>query len=149
MVRLCAAEGRSKQLLKRRFRCDRHFARIWVQLGCNKSSRGFLRAPKVAIGAVKLQSVTSGFCSVTAEVASSSLVVPAILSKRVRPLLSKPSRARKGRVSRPFCVLIYKVVWQIHNAMWQQFSARPVILRPLRAKRPVTIRRLVLHASPE
>src|SRR5580700_3763025 len=78
MVRLCAAEGRSKQLLKRRFRCDRHFARIWVQLGCNKSSRGFLRAPKVAIGAVKLQSVTSGCCSATAEVASSSLVVPAI-----------------------------------------------------------------------
>src|ERR1700730_11312828 len=27
---------------------------IWVKLGCNNSSRGFLRAPRVAIGAVKL-----------------------------------------------------------------------------------------------
>ena len=33
---------------------------IWVQLGCNKTSRGFLRAPRVAIGAVKLPLVTSG-----------------------------------------------------------------------------------------
>src|SRR5260370_35768785 len=56
---------------------------IWVQLGCNNSSRGFLRAPRVAVGAVKLQLVTSGRCTVTAEVASSSLVVPAILSKIV------------------------------------------------------------------
>ncbi len=54
-----------------------------MQLGCNNSSRGFLRAPRVAVGAVKLQLVTSGRCTVTAEVASSSLVVPAILSKRV------------------------------------------------------------------
>jgi hypothetical protein len=36
---------------------------------------------------VKLQPVTSGRWTVTAEVASSSLVVPAILSKRVRQLL--------------------------------------------------------------
>src|ERR1700746_507352 len=36
--------------------------RIWVQLGCNKTSRGFLAAPRVAIGAVKLQPVTSGRC---------------------------------------------------------------------------------------
>src|SRR5947209_12020681 len=43
--------------------------RIWVQLGCNKSSRGFLRAPSVAIGAVKLQPVTSGRWTVTAEAA--------------------------------------------------------------------------------
>ncbi len=57
---------------------------IWVQLGCNNSSRGFLRAPRVAIGAVKLQLVTSGRCTVTAEVASSSLVVPAILFKQLR-----------------------------------------------------------------
>jgi hypothetical protein len=58
-------------------------AKIWVQLGCNNSSRGFRKAPRVAIGAVKLQLVTSGCCTVTAEVASSSLVVPAILSKGV------------------------------------------------------------------
>jgi hypothetical protein len=53
-----------------------------VQLGCNKNSRGFLRAPEVAIGAVKLQLVTSGCCTVTAEVASSSLVVPASLQQK-------------------------------------------------------------------
>ena len=35
---------------------------IWVQLGCNKNSRGLLEAPKVAIGAVKLQLVTSERC---------------------------------------------------------------------------------------
>jgi hypothetical protein len=33
-------------------------AKIWVQLGCNNSSRGFRKAPRVAIGAVKLQLVT-------------------------------------------------------------------------------------------
>jgi hypothetical protein len=38
-----------------------------VQLGCNKSSRGFRKAPRVAIGAVKLQLVTSGCWTVTAE----------------------------------------------------------------------------------
>jgi hypothetical protein len=41
--------------------------------------------------------------SVTAEVASSSLVVPAIHSKAVRRISLKPSRAQKGHVSRPFC----------------------------------------------
>src|ERR1700731_2775557 len=56
---------------------------IWVQLGCNNTSREFLRAPRVAIGAVKLQTVASGRWTVTAEVASSSLVVPAILSKEL------------------------------------------------------------------
>ena len=44
-------------------------------------------------------------CSVTAEVASSSLVVPAILSKALRRISLKPLGARKGRVSRPFCAL--------------------------------------------
>ena len=33
--------------------------KIWVRLGCNKNSSGFLGAPKVAIGAVKLQLVTT------------------------------------------------------------------------------------------
>jgi hypothetical protein len=41
-------------------------SRTWVRLGCNKTSRGFLWAPKVAIGAVKLQLVTSGRWTVTA-----------------------------------------------------------------------------------
>src|SRR5260370_11082915 len=35
-------------------------------LGCDKTSRGLLEAPKVAIGAVKLQLVTSGRWTVTA-----------------------------------------------------------------------------------
>ena len=55
-----------------------------MQLGCNKSSRELLRAPRVAIGAVKLQSVTSGCCTVTAEAAGSSPVVPAIFSEDLR-----------------------------------------------------------------
>ena len=100
MVRLRTAEGRSMQLLKRRFRRNRHFARIWAQLGCNKSSRGFLRAPKVAIGAVKLRSVTSGFCSVTAEVASSSLVVPAIPNQALTPVEEFSRGHKKVQVPR-------------------------------------------------
>src|ERR1700682_4982344 len=56
--------------------------RIWVQLGCYKTSREFPRAPRGAIGAVKLQTVPSGRWAVTAEVASSSLVAPAILFGR-------------------------------------------------------------------
>jgi hypothetical protein len=59
---------------------------IWVRLGCNKNSRGLLEAPKVAIGAVKLQLVTSERWTVTAEVASSSLVVPAIFSNHLQAL---------------------------------------------------------------
>ena len=57
-----------------------YWGKIWVRLGCNKTSLGLLRAPEVAIGAVKLQLVTAK-TPVTAEVASSSLVVPAIHSK--------------------------------------------------------------------
>src|SRR5215471_18796775 len=37
----------------------KNLSRIWVQLGCNENSRGFLVAPEVAIGAVKLQLVTA------------------------------------------------------------------------------------------
>ena len=43
--------------------------------------------------------------AVTAEVASSSLVVPAIHSKRVARISFKPSTARKGRIPRPFYAL--------------------------------------------
>src|SRR5260370_39545573 len=49
--------------------------------------------------------ISIDYITVTAEVASSSLVVPAILFKRVRRISLKPSRARKGHVSRPFCAL--------------------------------------------
>jgi hypothetical protein len=68
--------------------------RIWVRLGCNKTSREFLRAPRAAIGAVKLQKVTSGRWTVTAEVASSSLVVPAISQELIRsaPFSRGPKR---------------------------------------------------------
>ena len=56
---------------------------IWVQSGCNNTSRGLLRAPKWAIGAVDFQSVTSETSAVTAEAAGSSPVVPAIHSQAV------------------------------------------------------------------
>jgi len=57
--------------------------KIWVQLGCNKTSRGLLKAPRVAIGAAKLQLVTSKTLPVTAEAAGSSPVVPAIHSQEL------------------------------------------------------------------
>jgi hypothetical protein len=52
--------------------------KIWVQLGCNNTSRELLWALKQAIGAVDFQSVTSETSAVTAEAAGSSPVVPAI-----------------------------------------------------------------------
>src|SRR5882762_7318015 len=111
---------------------------IWVQLGCNKTSRGFLRAPRVAIGAVKLQLVTSERWTVTAEVASSSLVVPAILSKALRRISLKPLGARKGRVSRPFCALLGDPELPIQQR---------VLLHPHRKKRLATSPPPALHAS--
>src|SRR5439155_15486842 len=87
--------------------------RIWVQLGCNKTSRGFLRAPRVAIGAVKLQPVTSGRWTVTAEVASSSLVVPAIFPKHRSSLLAKRSGQTLG--TRSF-VHDARRILQLHSA---------------------------------
>ena len=116
--------------------------RIWVQLGCTKTSREFLRAPRVAIGAVKLQTVTSGRCTVTAEVASSSLVVPAIHSKRVRLILLKPLRTRNGAFAPFSCPYLSGYV--------QQFPVRQeVTLHAHRKKRPATRPLLALHASPE
>jgi len=56
----------------------------------------------MAIGAVKLQPVTSGR-SVTAEVASSSLVVPAIPFQALALISVKPSGVQKGAVLHPFC----------------------------------------------
>ena len=47
--------------------------------------------------------VPCGINAVTAEVASSSLVVPAIHSKRVVPISLKPRRVQKGAILRPFC----------------------------------------------
>ena len=67
------------------------------QLGCNKKSRELLEAPKVAIGAVKLP--------VTAEVASSSLVVPAILNKDFTLTSIKPARVQKDTNLHPFVSL--------------------------------------------
>ena len=49
--------------------------KIWVQLGCNNTSRELLWALKQAIGAVDFQSVTSETSAVTAEAAGSSPVV--------------------------------------------------------------------------
>ena len=50
----------------------------------NKGYSGFLSAVLGAIRAAKFQSVTTKMGAVTAEVASSSLVVPAILFKHLR-----------------------------------------------------------------
>jgi len=58
--------------------------KIWVQLGCNNTSRELLRAPRWAIGAVDFQSVASETSAVTAEAAGSSPVVPAILFKHLQ-----------------------------------------------------------------
>ena len=59
----------------------------------------------MAIGAVKLQLVTSERCTVKAEIASSSLVVPAILFKRVRRISLQPTRVQKGAFLHSFCNL--------------------------------------------
>lgn len=48
-----------------------------MQLGCNNSSIQCFRAARLAIGAVQLQTVTSGYYSVTAEASGSSPLVPA------------------------------------------------------------------------
>ena len=64
--------------------------RIWMQLGCITGSRGFLRVPSVAIGAVKLQTVTSGCCSVTAKAEAGDL------RSRTRHLPGSPSRPFKA-----------------------------------------------------
>ena len=52
----------------------RKLSRIWVQLGCNKTSRGFLKAPRVAIGAVKLQLSVVNFLLPAAEGAEATKV---------------------------------------------------------------------------
>jgi hypothetical protein len=68
----------------------------------------------VAIGAVKLQLVTSGRWTVTAEVASSSLVVPAILSKELtesapfsRGHIKAQNRYRKRALARQSSRLLH------------------------------------------
>ncbi len=64
-----------------------------MQLGCNKTSEQLPRAPKVAIGAVKLQLVTSGCWIVTADaVGSTRIVSPRLLPPA--PILSRPPQIR-------------------------------------------------------
>src|SRR5438034_8026012 len=87
---------------------------------------------------VRYQSVTSALGAVTAEVASSSLVVPAILSKALRRISLKPLGARKGRVSRPFCALLGDPELPIQQR---------VLLHPHRKKRLATSPPPALHAS--
>src|SRR6266478_3956424 len=76
--------------------------------------------------------------SVTAEVASSSLVVPAILSKALRRISLKPLGARKGRVSRLSCALLGDPELPIQQR---------VLLHPHRKKRLATSPPPALHAS--
>jgi hypothetical protein len=72
------------------------------QLSC---ARGFRSPPWLEVASLKLP--VDSALDLAAEVASSSLVVPAILSKAVKRISLKPSRARKGRVSRPFCAHLW------------------------------------------
>src|SRR5579862_7984993 len=62
---------------------------------------------------------------VTAEVASSSLVVPAIPSKKVRGLLSRPSRARKRACFAlflcPFSILALRQVFSVGLILPERF----------------------------
>jgi hypothetical protein len=69
----------------------------------NNCYLGFQSAVLVAIRAAWFQAVTKRKCTVTAEVASSSLVVPAILSKRVALISLQPTRVQKGAFLHPFC----------------------------------------------
>src|SRR5213594_3879739 len=67
----------------------------------------------MAIGAVKLQLVTSGCWTVTAEVASSSLVVPAIFPKHRSSLVAKRSGQTLGTRS---VVHHARRIVQLHSA---------------------------------
>ena len=62
------------------------------------TSYGYFGSPRVLVCCCK----TVRRCPVTAEVASSSLVVPAILSKALVLISAKPSRTQKGTFSCPF-----------------------------------------------
>jgi hypothetical protein len=61
--------------------------------------------------------------AVTAEVASSRLVVPTILSKRLAMVLTKPSRTQKGTFQCPFLC---------------QFSVRALLAMPISSRCNVT-----------
>ena len=78
---------------------------------CTKSFRPYPISPTVAV---------------TAEVASSSLVVPAILSKRVERISLQPTRVQKGAFLHPFCTsfrqleaflrVLFSVTWP--HSLW-------------------------------
>ena len=68
----------SRSSLPWRARGSQSLCRIWVQLGSNNASRGFLWTPKLAVSAVGFQSVTFRGRLDTVEVRSSSLLVPTI-----------------------------------------------------------------------
>src|SRR5271157_1720998 len=75
-----AEQGRigSRSSLPWRARGSQSLCRIWVQLGSNNASCGFLATPKMAVNAVGFQSVTVRGRLDTVEVRSSSLLVPTI-----------------------------------------------------------------------
>ena len=77
-----------------------------MRLGCNKASGGFLSAPNVAIGAVKLQRVTSGRWTVAAGAAGLSPVVPAHL---INTTAGRPLRLRCTQVAQlDHCIRLEK-----------------------------------------
>src|SRR5215469_13127173 len=82
--------------------------------------------------------------TVTAEVASSSLVVPAILFKELVFISAKPLRAQKGRAARPYRVPLPcfpLVTWR------QLLASLHLRIQERRKRRPTTVLRPVLHAS--
>ena len=82
--------------------------------------------------------------AVTAEVASSSLVVPAIHSKELVFISAKPLRTQKGRAARPCRVpfaLFPLVTWR------QLLTSLHLRIQERRKRRPTRVLRPVLHAS--
>jgi len=85
---------------------------------------------------------------VTAEVASSSLVVPAILSKRVVPITVKPRRVQKGAFLRPVCTL-FRLLGPFHARDFRSLERSTLRRLHLRQRRrPALGLQLVQRALP-
>jgi hypothetical protein len=81
-------------------------------------SCGIKRCPPTPFDINRLHHVVA----VTAEVASSSLVVPAILSKTVTRLSLKPTRVQKGAFLHPLCTLFLQLE-RFSRAQLSQFDS--------------------------
>ena len=105
----------------------------------------------MAIGAVKLQLVTAKM-PVTAEVASSSLVVPAILSKRVERISLLPTRVQKGAILHPFCTPFRQLEAlsgaPVHDMEGLTLVQRSPVLMKIRERVRLPVQRASLVRSP-